>query len=328
MLNRVSRILFVICVIAASIPLANWALQIGFGGGALLLVPTCCLGFGLSLVATRRINRIGWFAFASTCTFLLPFSPMCETGLHGVLHWGQDLLFNIRPLYRLAEVIAVFAMPILPWAFACFVGFYIAKVARKLFCKDATDQAKSQLRFTIGGLMFSVMILAGLTAWLSSNVRKWQLADKANTEIFISKFKGSFDSGEVELLGEPHVEKSWDGHIGRFRVTAPIRKMDGATQNDLWAVWTYWCDENYPDTISNFGYAEAKSAHALPPFLAAQYLHQPMKGILDGAPPLGIKATIHRAPESVKPGETIRICLLYTSPSPRDATLSRMPSSA
>ena len=29
----------------------------------------------------------------------------------------------------------------------------------------------------------------------------------------------------------------------------------------------------------------------------------------------------------VKPGEII-ICLLYTSPSPRDATLSRMPSSA
>ena len=30
----------------------------------------------------------------------------------------------------------------------------------------------------------------------------------------------------------------------------------------------------------------------------------------------------------VKRGETLGICLLYTSPSPRDATLSRMPSSA
>ena len=29
-----------------------------------------------------------------------------------------------------------------------------------------------------------------------------------------------------------------------------------------------------------------------------------------------------------KANEKIRICLLYTSPSPRDATLSRMPSSA
>ena len=27
-------------------------------------------------------------------------------------------------------------------------------------------------------------------------------------------------------------------------------------------------------------------------------------------------------------GEQVRVCLLYTSPSPRDATLSRMPSSA
>ena len=32
--------------------------------------------------------------------------------------------------------------------------------------------------------------------------------------------------------------------------------------------------------------------------------------------------------ESIIPFETLNICLLYTSPSPRDATLSRMPSSA
>ena len=32
--------------------------------------------------------------------------------------------------------------------------------------------------------------------------------------------------------------------------------------------------------------------------------------------------------ELLKEGILIRICLLYTSPSPRDATLSRMPSSA
>ena len=30
----------------------------------------------------------------------------------------------------------------------------------------------------------------------------------------------------------------------------------------------------------------------------------------------------------VASGEDYRVCLLYTSPSPRDATLSRMPSSA
>ena len=31
---------------------------------------------------------------------------------------------------------------------------------------------------------------------------------------------------------------------------------------------------------------------------------------------------------SARPGDQIVVCLLYTSPSPRDATLSRMPSSA
>ena len=36
------------------------------------------------------------------------------------------------------------------------------------------------------------------------------------------------------------------------------------------------------------------------------------------------------APHTVEVGDTLRVgrCLLYTSPSPRDATLSRMPSSA
>ena len=32
--------------------------------------------------------------------------------------------------------------------------------------------------------------------------------------------------------------------------------------------------------------------------------------------------------QPVGEGETVRICLLYTSPSPRDGLLSRMPSSA
>ena len=37
---------------------------------------------------------------------------------------------------------------------------------------------------------------------------------------------------------------------------------------------------------------------------------------------------IDNAPEEKARGITISTCLLYTSPSPRDATLSRMPSSA
>ena len=37
---------------------------------------------------------------------------------------------------------------------------------------------------------------------------------------------------------------------------------------------------------------------------------------------------IHWLPEEVPLGDDVRDCLLYTSPSPRDRTRSRMPSSA
>ena len=41
---------------------------------------------------------------------------------------------------------------------------------------------------------------------------------------------------------------------------------------------------------------------------------------------LDAKKKIEEATESIR--DSLGICLLYTSPSPRDATLSRMPSSA
>ena len=37
---------------------------------------------------------------------------------------------------------------------------------------------------------------------------------------------------------------------------------------------------------------------------------------------------IHWLPEEVPLGDDVRDCLLYTSPSPRDSVVSRMPSSA
>ena len=43
---------------------------------------------------------------------------------------------------------------------------------------------------------------------------------------------------------------------------------------------------------------------------------------------LGKYVVIYFYPKDDTPGCTIETCLLYTSPSPRDATLSRMPSSA
>ena len=42
----------------------------------------------------------------------------------------------------------------------------------------------------------------------------------------------------------------------------------------------------------------------------------------------GIKVTVEDSADRIIPIEEYNNCLLYTSPSPRDATLSRMPSSA
>ena len=44
---------------------------------------------------------------------------------------------------------------------------------------------------------------------------------------------------------------------------------------------------------------------------------------------VGLKSEVIKYPDSVEEKVVLdKICLLYTSPSPRDATLSRMPSSA
>ena len=62
-------------------------------------------------------------------------------------------------------------------------------------------------------------------------------------------------------------------------------------------------------------------------------LNQP--GFGRGAPSLGAELELHLVDADVRPAprnealiEQSGDCLLYTSPSPRDATLSRMPSSA
>ena len=48
--------------------------------------------------------------------------------------------------------------------------------------------------------------------------------------------------------------------------------------------------------------------------------------VLDGA--MGTMIQRYKLTEADYRGERFKDCLLYTSPSPRDATLSRMPSSA
>ena len=52
------------------------------------------------------------------------------------------------------------------------------------------------------------------------------------------------------------------------------------------------------------------------------------KGAEEAAAELGDVEIIYTGPTDTTAEGQIEVCLLYTSPSPRDATLSRMPSSA
>ena len=68
---------------------------------------------------------------------------------------------------------------------------------------------------------------------------------------------------------------------------------------------------------------EGKSAYALFPDFAEKYFRDDLEVINTGKPKLGIVE-----PMTTASGEHLWVCLLYTSPSPRDGLLSRMPSSA
>ena len=53
-----------------------------------------------------------------------------------------------------------------------------------------------------------------------------------------------------------------------------------------------------------------------------------LKSINKGDPIIKYDQIIGFALDNIRPGEHVHSCLLYTSPSPRDRTRSRMPSSA
>ena len=76
------------------------------------------------------------------------------------------------------------------------------------------------------------------------------------------------------------------------------------------------------------GVATADPGPALPPAESAPPLPKP--GLAPPAPPSQTDPGILKQPEHLPPPapEAVVPCLLYTSPSPRDRTRSRMPSSA
>ena len=318
MCNRFVRVSLAIAILVASLPLSLLAMERGFGLAATLTVPTCCLGFWFSLSSHRRAQRIGWFAFSSLCVFLLPTCPWWQRAIEALLDWVQDFIGGSQPtvLYSGAETVALLALIVLPWLVGCVLGLIGAKVTRRLLGRSANadeSQSRTDYRFTLRGMLVSIMVCAVLTAWLSGTIRRWQLREETNQELLLHRFKSSFTTGNVTLLAEPLIvedhtilKRSQNSTgISEYRVVAPINKND----NELWAVWTYLCDERYPGTVSKFGYAEADTQDALPPFPfpVTEYLREPTYPLIDGEPPLATTAEIISTPTVAQAGDTITI---------------------
>lgn len=315
---RIDRVVAVIAVVFASLPLSLFAMERGFGLGAMLTVPTCCLGFWFALASPRRTQRIGWFAFSSVNVFLLPSCPWWKRMIEAVLVWVQDIIRSSQPtaLYHNAEIVALLAMIILPWVAGCGLGALAAKLTRRYLSAPTTDvenESRPSYQFTMRGMLLTIMVLAALTGWLSTTVRQWHYHEKANQTRLLQKFKGSFTTGNVTLLAEPLIAEDHtmlkasqnSSGISEYRIVAPINK-DG---KQFWAVWTYLCNENYPGTVSNFGYAEAGTQNGLPPhpFPVTEYLREPTYTMVDGEPPVSTGASIVKAPTIAKSGDTITI---------------------
>jgi len=318
MAYRIVRVVAAISVFFASLPLSLFAMERGFGLGAMFTVPTCCLGFWLALVSRHRTQRIGWFAFSSVNVFLLPLCPWWTRMIEAVLRTVQEVIRSSQPtsLYRNAEIVTLLAVIVLPWGVGCGLGLLVARLTRRYLSvatADAENEGRPSYQFTVRGMLLTMMVLAALTGWLSTTVRQWHSHEKTNQEHLLQRFKNSFTTGNVTLLAEPLIVEDHtvlktsqnSSGISEYRVVAPINK-DGKR---LWAVWTYLCNENYPDTVSNFGYAEASTQNGLPPhpFPVTEYLREPTYEMVDGEPPLSTRASIVEAPTVARSGDTITI---------------------
>ena len=85
--------------------------------------------------------------------------------------------------------------------------------------------------------------------------------------------------------------------------------------------------------MSNFILTDRKTDYLLPPsvddWLAQDHLARFVVEVIDGLDLCGLtRQYAGRGSKAHHPATLLAICLLYTSPSPRDGLLSRMPSSA
>ena len=88
------------------------------------------------------------------------------------------------------------------------------------------------------------------------------------------------------------------------------------------------CDATMPDERVHLGYRDCVSCSEVEPY-SAHVVYPHKTGAFVQPVSSSVKKDLQRLDRrAVKVGGKINACLLYTSPSPRDATLSRMPSSA
>lgn len=260
---------------------------------------------------------MGWFTFSSVLTFLLPMGPWWQRLIEFVLRWVQDIISTSQPTfwYSFAETLSLIALMILPWSVGCLLGLLAAQYAKRFVKNSETEEneCRASFRLTLRGIFFAVMVSAVLTSWLSTTVRNWHMREVTHQAHFAELFKSSFSTGTVELLAEPTIiedhtllKRSQNSSgISQYRVTAPISKNG----NELWAVWTYLCNDNFSGTVFKFGYAEAGSPTELPPppFPVTEYLVYPTVMLRDGEPLLTSQASVVAAPTVAKSGDTISI---------------------
>ena len=98
-------------VVFASLPLALLAMERGFGLGAALTVPTCCIAFWFAMYSRRPAQRIGWFVFASINVLLLPLCPWWQRVIEVITVWLQDIIRGSQPtiLYSITETVSILA---------------------------------------------------------------------------------------------------------------------------------------------------------------------------------------------------------------------------
>ena len=140
-----------------------------------------------------------------------------------------------------------------------------------------------------------------------------------------------YDQGDRERAAQRFRDEfaSWDGTAIQDKGEPPCRPME--EEVDLGEGNAPMLNHTAPAFAPGVEYAGGQR-HAVPSLLAADALADGQWGLSDSNPLTVIGTDMSNAYgkqyRSVSLRGLMKVCLLYTSPSPRDRTRSRMPSSA